>query len=182
MTKAYFVCHIGPIFRYLWFMPSLGVRSPWIWLYFRFRIRIGTTLSTRTKSEFLIVSRDSSGAYHGGKVNIGRILESRNSRLQNSWDQLIDITHFVSKIAWICLVIVCRIVLLFTKIYIKIYINCSVPAVNFYWRENKIFGHKIRNCEKRSKKIKNKHVIVLKIENLYMQSKHQHAVLKLIQL
>ena len=144
------------------------------WLYFRFRIRIGTTLSTRTKSEFLIVSRDSSGAYHGGKVNIGRILESRNSRLQNSWDQLIDITHFVSKIAWICLVIV----LLFTKIYI----NCSVPAVNFYWRENKIFGHKIRNCEKRSKKIKNKHVIVLTIENLYMQSKHQHAVLKLIQL
>ena len=97
-------------------------------------------------------------------------------------DQLIDITHFVSKIAWICLVIACRIVLLFTKIYIKIYINCSVPAVNFYWRENKIFGHKIRNCEKRSKKIKNKHVIVLKIENLYMQSKHQHAVLKLIQL
>ena len=28
-AEAYFVCHIGPIFRYLWFMPSLGVRSPW---------------------------------------------------------------------------------------------------------------------------------------------------------
>ena len=28
MVAAYFVCHSAQIFRYLWFMPSLGVRSP----------------------------------------------------------------------------------------------------------------------------------------------------------
>ena len=29
-AKAYFFCHIGPIFQiFFWFMPSLGVRSPW---------------------------------------------------------------------------------------------------------------------------------------------------------
>ena len=30
MAAAYFVCHIGPFFRYLRFVPSLGVRSPCI--------------------------------------------------------------------------------------------------------------------------------------------------------
>ena len=28
-AEAHFVCHIGPIFRYFWFMPSLDVCSPW---------------------------------------------------------------------------------------------------------------------------------------------------------
>ena len=57
-AEAYFVCHIGPqFFRYLLFMPSLGVRSPWIDRY----VLLALTQKFLTTLPFLICVRKTSG-------------------------------------------------------------------------------------------------------------------------